>query len=133
MQDLTNTAWQQAQLSLKYGALVLRDVALHSCAALIASVCATVSAMQDNRPLTRTIDTFITLVSPGDAVTLGSIMSPSVHQRILSSNMDLQCFRSLLNASLSSQQSSPPFSIGSSCICMAYCGAYSGVRFAPGP
>ena len=34
-----------------------------------------------------------------DTVTLDSIVSPPVHQRTLSSSLDLQCFRSLLNAS----------------------------------
>ena len=49
--DLTDSAWQQAQLSLKYGGLGLRSVALHSCAASIASVCATGCAVEDNHHL----------------------------------------------------------------------------------
>ena len=65
--DLTDSAWQQAQLSLKYGGLGLRSVALHSCAAYIASVCAT--GIEGNHHLTRAIDAFNTLVSPQDAVT----------------------------------------------------------------
>ena len=70
-----DSAWQQAQLSLKYGGLGLHPVSLHSCAAYIASVCATESAMQDNRNLTHAIDTINALVSPKDTVTLGSIVS----------------------------------------------------------
>ena len=49
--------------------------------------------------LIRAIDTFNVLVSPEDTVTLDSIVSPPVHQRTLSSSLDLQCFRSLLHAS----------------------------------
>ena len=98
MQDLTDSAWQQAQLSLKYGGLGLRPVSLHSCAAYIASVCATDSAMQDNRHLIHGIDTFNALVSPEDTVTL---VSPPVHQRTLYSNLDLLSVltESLLNIS----------------------------------
>ncbi|KAL5457769.1 hypothetical protein EMCRGX_G035061 [Ephydatia muelleri] len=70
---------EQAQVSLKYGGLGLGSVSFHSCAAYIASVCAT--------------------VSPEDTVTLDSIVSSPVHQRTLSSCLDLQCFMSLLNAS----------------------------------
>ena len=97
MQDLTDSAWQQAQLSLKYGGLGLRPFSLHSCAAYIASVCAT--GRQDIAHLIRPIDTFNALVSPEDTVTLDSIVSPPVHQTTLSSSQDLQCFRSLLNIS----------------------------------
>ena len=73
MQDLTDSAWQQAQLSLKYGGLGLRPVSLQSCATYIVSVCATGSAMQDKRYLTHAIDTFNALVSTEDTVTLDSM------------------------------------------------------------
>ena len=36
--DLTEHAWQQAQLGLRYGGLGLRSLALHACAANIASI-----------------------------------------------------------------------------------------------
>ena len=55
--DLTDHAWQQAQLSLKYGGLGLCWVALHSCSAYIASVCVTGCATEGNHHLTRAIDT----------------------------------------------------------------------------
>ena len=96
--DITDSAWQQAQLSLKCGGLGLRLVALHSCAAYIASVCATGCAIEGNHHLTRAIDTFNTLVSPQDTVTLDSIVSSPVHQKNPSSCIDLKCFRSLLDA-----------------------------------
>ena len=58
--ELTDSAWQQAQLSLKYGGLGLCSVALHSSAAYTASVCATGCAVEGNHHLTRAIDTFNT-------------------------------------------------------------------------
>ena len=36
--DLIEHAWQQAQLGLRYGGLGLRSLALHACAAYIASI-----------------------------------------------------------------------------------------------
>ena len=72
--------------------LGLCPVSPHSCAAYIAPLGVLCN-------LIRAIDTFNILVSPEDTVTLDSIVSPPVHQRTLSSSLDLQCFRSLLNAS----------------------------------
>ena len=121
--DLTDSA------CLKYDGLGLRSVALHSCAAYITSVGATGCAIEGNHHLTRAIDAFNTLVPPQDTVTLDSIVSSPVHQKNLSSCIDLKsigCF-------LSSQQSPPSFCIGAPCFFMAYCGTYSGVRYAPGP
>ena len=77
-------------------------VLLHStlvqptCTLYIASVCATGCAIAGNHHLTRAIDTFSTLVFPQDTV---SHLTSPVHQKKLSSCIDLKCFRSLLDAS----------------------------------
>ena len=69
------------------------------CCLYCLSFCATGWAMQDKCHLNCASDTFNTLVSPEATVTLDSIVSSPVHQRILFSCLDLQSFRSLLNAS----------------------------------
>ena len=41
--DLTEHAWQQAQLGLRYGGLGMRSLSLHACAAYIASISSAVN------------------------------------------------------------------------------------------
>ena len=123
MQDLTDSAWQQGHLSLKYGGLGLRPVSLHSCAAYIASVCATsgvVLCKITTTPMVLTL--LITLVS--QRILLH--MSPLCHHLFIREPFrDLQCLWSLLSASclISCLKS---FFISSF---LDYWGAYSGVRF----
>ena len=61
--DLTEHVWQQAQLGLKYGGLRFCSLALHACAAYIASISSSCLADVDYQHLKHALSTFNGLVS----------------------------------------------------------------------
>ena len=64
--EVTDRAWQQAQLNLSHGGLGLRSVSHHSSAAYIASLCASGFGDAQNPHLSHTVDLFYKLVSPSE-------------------------------------------------------------------
>ena len=92
--DLTEHAWQQAQLGLRYGGLGLQSSALHACAAYITSISSSGFADVGNQHLLHAVNTFNGLVSTQDTILIGSTVDSPILQKI-----DTQQFRSLLDSS----------------------------------
>ena len=94
--DLTEHAWQQAQLGLRYGDLGLRSLA---CAAYIASISSSGFADVDNQHLKHAVSTFNGLVSSQDTILIGSTVDSPIPQKALSFKIDTEQFRALLDSS----------------------------------
>ena len=97
--DLTEHAWQQAQLGLRYGGLWLRSLALHACAAYIASISSSGFADVDNQHLKHAVSNFNGLVSTQDTILIGSTVGSPIPQKALSFKIDTGQFRALLDSS----------------------------------
>ena len=81
--EVTDRAWQQAQLNLSHGGLGLRSVSHHFSAAFIASFCASSFGDAQNPHLSHAVDFFNTLVSPSEVISVVAITASSIHQRVL--------------------------------------------------
>ena len=97
--DLTEHAWQQAQLGLRYGGLGLHSLALHACAAYIASISSSGFADVGNQHLLHAVNTFNGLVSTQDTILFGSTVDSPIPQKVLSFKIGTQQFRALLDSS----------------------------------
>ena len=97
--DMSDTAWQQAQLSPSRGGLGFRSLFRHSSAAFISSLCSSGFGLQSSHHLSQAIETFNSLVSPADAVSVESLLTSSVSQKYLSGKLDDRVFNMLLNSS----------------------------------
>ena len=97
--DMSDTAWQQAQLSPSRGGLWFRSLSHHSSAAFISSLCSFGFGLQSSHHLSQAIETFNSLVSPADAVSVESLLTSSVSQKYLSGKLDDRVFNMLLNSS----------------------------------
>ena len=99
MVDTSDAAWQQAQLSLSRGGLGLHHLSLHSPAAYIASAIA--SDSPQSKHLLHAIDMFNASVSTIDDLTITSITTSKLTQKLLSAKLEDQQFTKLfVNASL---------------------------------
>ncbi|KAL5500370.1 hypothetical protein EMCRGX_G011921 [Ephydatia muelleri] len=97
--DMSDTAWQQAQLSPSRGGLGFWSLSRHSSAAFISSLCSSGFGLQSSHHLSQAIETFNSLVSPADAVSVESLLTSSVSQKYLSGKLDDRVFNMLLNSS----------------------------------
>ena len=97
--DTTDVAWQQAQLSLIRGGLGMRSLSCHSPAAFIASLYSSGYGSISDHHLSHAVQTFNAFVSPSDAIQSDDLVSPPVHQKQLSSKIDIYQFNSILIAS----------------------------------
>eukprot|EP00731_Ephydatia_muelleri_P010406 Em0005g992a len=97
--DMSDTAWQQAQLSSSRGGLGFRSLSRHSSAAFISSLCSSGFGLQSSHHLSQAIETFNSLVSPADAVSVETLLTSSVSQKYLSGKLDDRVFNMLLNSS----------------------------------
>eukprot|EP00731_Ephydatia_muelleri_P014360 Em0008g80a len=97
--EVTDRAWQQAQLNLSHGGLGLRSVSHHSSAAYIASLCASGFGDAQNPHLSHTVDLLNKLVSPSEVISVDAITTSPVHQRVLSKKLEDHQFSLLLEAS----------------------------------
>ena len=97
--DMSDTAWQQAQLSPSRGGLGFRSLSRHSSAAFISSLYSSGFGLQSSHHLSQAIETFNSLVSPADAVSVESLLTSSVSQKYLSGKLDDRVFNMLLNSS----------------------------------
>eukprot|EP00731_Ephydatia_muelleri_P023351 Em0015g934a len=97
--DMSDTAWQQAQLSPSRGGLGFWSLSRHSSAAFISSLCSSGFGLQSSHHLSQAIETFNSLVSPADAVSVESLLTSSVSQKYLSGKLDDRVFNILLNSS----------------------------------
>ena len=86
--DLTEHAWQLAQLGLRYGGLGLRSLALHACAAYIASISSSGFADVSNQHLLHAVNNFNGLVSTQNTILIGSTVDSPIPQKVLSFKID---------------------------------------------
>eukprot|EP00731_Ephydatia_muelleri_P001016 Em0001g1016a len=86
--DLTEAAWCQSQLSLRFGGFGLHSLSHHSSAAFIASFCSSGFATADNHHLIHAVNTFNSLVSTSDAISPESAIESPPLQRSLSYKLD---------------------------------------------
>ena len=97
--EVTDHAWQQAQLNLSHGGLGLRSASHHSSAAYIASFCASGFGDAQNPHLSHAVDFFNTLVSPSEVISVEAITASPIHQRVLSKKLEDHQFSMLLETS----------------------------------
>eukprot|EP00731_Ephydatia_muelleri_P021237 Em0013g964a len=97
---VSNLTWQQAQLSLSHGGLGLRSVSHHSSAAYIASLCSSGFANRDHKHLACAVDSFNSIASLSEIVTVASILASPMQQRALSMKIEDHQFSVLYEASL---------------------------------
>ena len=101
MVDTSDAAWQQAQLSLSRGGLGLRRPSLHSPAAYIASAIASDCSSPQSKHLLHAIELFNASVSTIDELTITTITTSKLTQKLLSAKLEDQQFTKLFaNASL---------------------------------
>ena len=96
--DLTEAAWCQSQLSLRFGGFGLRSLSHHSSAAFIASFCSSGFATADYHHQIHVANTFNSLVSTTDAITPESAIESPPSQRSLSHKKDSLTYSSLYNS-----------------------------------
>ena len=96
--DISDVAWKQVQLGLNYGGLGLRSISHHSCAAYIASLSFSGLGSADNPHLMRSIVKYNDLVSPPDGISVESIITSPIPQRILSQRLDDHSFGHVIAA-----------------------------------
>ena len=94
--DTTDVAWQQAQLSLIRGGLGMRSLSCHSPAAFIASLYSSGYGSISDHHLSHAVQTFNAFVSPSDAVQTDGLVSSPVHQKQLTSKIDIYQFNNIL-------------------------------------
>ena len=95
----SDEAWCQAQLGLNSGGLGLRSLSLHSSSAYIASVCSSSVVDSEDIHLTNAIDHFNSHVSPIEKLSVNSIISSPVRQKLLSSKVNDHYFQDLFDRS----------------------------------
>ena len=101
MVDTSDAAWQQAQLSLSCGGLGLRRLSPHSPAAYIASAIASNCSSPQSKHLLHAIELFNASVSTIDELTIATITTSKLTQKLLSAKLEDQQFTKLFsNASL---------------------------------
>ena len=74
-------------------------MALHACAAYIASISSSGFADVDNQHLKHAVSTFNGLVSTQDTILIGSTVDSPIPQKALSFKIDTEQFRALLDSS----------------------------------
>ena len=97
--DVSDTAWKQAQLSLRFGGLGLRSLSCHAAAAYIASLSLSGLGQSNNHHLQQAIIAYNSKVASHHAITAESALAYLTTQRELSSKIDEDQFKSLLGAS----------------------------------
>ena len=95
----SDEAWCQAQLGLHSGGLGLRSLSLHSSSVYIASVCSSSVVDSEDIHLTNAIDHFNSHVSPIEKLSVNSIISSPIRQKLLSSKVNDHCFQNLFDQS----------------------------------
>ena len=93
----SDEAWCQAQLGPNSGGLGLRSLSLHSSSAYIASVCSSGVVDSEDTHLTNAIDHFNSHISPIEKLSVNSIISSPVSQKLLFSKVNDHCFQNLFD------------------------------------
>ena len=97
--EMSDEAWCQAQLGLNSGGLGLRSLSLHSSSAFIASFCSSGVYDTDDIHLTNALDHFNSTVAPIEKLSVNSVVSSPVSQKLLSSKVNDYCFQVLFDES----------------------------------
>ena len=97
--EMSDEAWCQAQLGLNSGGLGLRSLSLHSSSAFIASFCSSGMYDTDDIHLTNALDHFNSTVAPIEKLSVNSVVSSPVSQKLLSSKVNDYCFQVLFDQS----------------------------------
>ena len=97
--NVTNDAWSQAQLGLKFGGLGLRSLSHHAAAAFIASLSFSGFGKADNIHLQQAVAMFNAQVSPSNVITVNFALESPIHQKVLSGMIQAQHFHILLESS----------------------------------
>ena len=87
----SDEAWCQAQLGLNSGGLGLCSLSLHSSSAFITSFCSSGVYDTDDIHLTKALDLFNSHVSPIEKLSVNSVVSSPVSQKLLSSKVNDFC------------------------------------------
>ena len=95
----SDEAWCQAQLGLNSSGLGLCSLFLHSRTAYIASVCSAGVVDSEDIHLTNAIDHFNSHVSSIEKLSVNSIITSPVRQKLLSSKVNDHCFQNLFDRS----------------------------------
>ena len=109
--ETSDEAWCQAQLGLNSGSLGLCSLSLHSGSAFIASFCSSGVYDTDDIHLTNALDLFNSHVSPIEKLSVNSVVSSPVSQKLLSSKVNNFCFQGLFDQSSTANKArsfSPP-------------------------
>ena len=97
--EVSDTAWKQAQLSLRFGGLGLCSLSCHAAAAYIALLSLSGLGQSNNHHLQQAVIAYNSKVSSQHAITAESALVSPTTQRELSSKIDEDQFKSLLGAS----------------------------------
>ena len=97
--EVSDSAWKQAQLGLRFGGLGLRSLSCHAAAAFIASLSSSGLGLSNNRHLQQAVVAYNSKVSLHHKITAESALASPTPQRELSSRIDENQFKSLLEAS----------------------------------
>ena len=96
--DLTEAAWCQSQLGIRFGGFGRRSLSHHSSAAFIVSFCSSGFATANNHHLIHAVNTFNSLVSTSDAISPESAIESPPSQRSLSHTLDSSIYSSLYDS-----------------------------------
>ena len=96
--EVSDTAWKQAQLSLRFGGLGLRCLSCHAAAAFISSLSSSSLGKLHNLHLQQAVTAYNSKVASYNAITVESVLASPIPQRELSSKIDEEQFK-LLEAS----------------------------------
>ena len=97
--EVSDTAWKQAQLSLRFGGLGLHSLSCHAAAAFIASLPSSGLGQSNNHHLQQAVIAYNSKVSSHHAIMAESVLASPTTQRELSSKIDEDQFKSLLGES----------------------------------
>ena len=97
--EVSDTAWKQAQLSLRFGGLGLCSLSCHAAAAFISSHSSTGLGKLHNLHLQQAVTAYNSKVASHNAITVESVLASPIPQRELSSKIDEEQFKTLLEAS----------------------------------
>ena len=95
----SDTAWKQAQLSLRFRGLGLRSLSCHAAAAYIVSLSLSGLGQSNNHHLQQAVIAYNSKVASHHAITAESALASPTTQRELSSKIDEDQFKLLLEAS----------------------------------